>query len=141
MWFRRRADSDFQAEIEAHLRLEAERRIAEGTPKEQAQAAARRALGNAAIVQERFYESRRWLWWDQLRQDLRFGARSLRKTPAFTAAAALTIALGVGANTAVFSLVDAVLLQSLPVRNPGELFFPGRGGDRRRDRRAALSVS
>jgi predicted permease len=128
MWFRRRANSDFQAEIEAHLRLEAERRIAEGTPKEQAQAAARRALGNAVIVQERFYESRRWLWWDQLRQDLRFGARSLRKTPAFTAAVALTIALGVGANTAVFSLVDAVLLQSLPLRNPGELFFPVAAG-------------
>jgi predicted permease len=86
-------------------------------------ATARRTFGNIATVQERFYESQRWLWWDHLGQDLRYGFRSLRKTPAFAAAAALTIALGVGANTAVFSLVDAVLLQSLPVQSPKELVF------------------
>lgn len=119
----RRADSDFQAEIESHIRLEADRLIAEGMSPSEALAAARRAFGNATLVRETFYESQRWLWWHQLRQDLRYGLRALRRTPGFTAAAALTIALGVGANTAVFSLVDAVLLQLLPVQNPKELVF------------------
>jgi hypothetical protein len=123
MWFRRRASSDFEAEIESHIRHEADRLSAEGMSPEDAQDAARRAFGNVAIVRERFYESHRWLWWDQLRQDLRYGMRSLRKAPGFTGAATLTIALGVGANIAVFSLVDVVLIQSLPVKNPKELVF------------------
>ena len=114
----KRPQSDFQVEIESHIRLETDRLIAEGMRPAEAHAAARRAFGNIGTLEERFYESRRWLWWDQLRQDLRYGLRTLRKAPAFTAAAALTIALGVGANTAVFSLVDTVMLQSLPVRNP-----------------------
>lgn len=63
------------------------------------------------------------IWLEQLRQDLRYGLRSLGKTPPFTAAAALTIALGVGANTTVFSLMDAVLLRSRPVEQPAELVF------------------
>ncbi len=128
MWFRRRADSDFHSEIESHVRLEADRLIAEGMSPAEALAAARRAFGNVAIARERFYESKRWLWWDQLAQDLRYGLRSLWKSPAFTAAAALTIALGVGANTAVFSLLDAVLLQSLPVKKPKELVFVDAAG-------------
>ena len=123
MWFRRRQDSDFQAEIEAHIRLETDRLIADGMPAEQAQATARRAFGNAVIARERFYQSQRWMWWDELRRDVRYGLRSLTKTPSFVVAAALTIALSVGANTAVFSLVDAVLLQSLPVSDPSTLVF------------------
>ena len=119
----RRPDSDFHNEIEAHIRLETERLIADGMARAEAEAAARRAFGNVAIVRETFYESRRRMWWDQLRQDLRYGLRVLWKTPAFTFAAALTIALGVGANTAVFSLMDAVLLRSLPVQNPKDLVF------------------
>ncbi len=97
--------------------------MAEGMGPAEAQAAARRTFGNVGMVRERFYESHRWLWFDQLRQDLRYGLRWFRKAPAFTAAVALTIALGVGANTAVFSLMDAVLLRSLPVQNPKELVF------------------
>src|SRR5438067_12959300 len=116
MWFGRRADSDFQSEIESHVRLETDRLISEGVPPEDAAAAARRAFGNVAIARETFYRSQRWPWWDQLRQDLHYGFRSLRKAPGFTAAAAITIAVGVGANTAVFTLVDAVLLQPLPVK-------------------------
>ena len=134
MRFRRRQDSDFQDEIESHIRLEADRLIAEGMPPAEAQAAARRAFGNVGIARERFYESHRWMWWDELRRDLRYGLRSLAKTPSFTAAAALTIALGVGANTAVFSLIDAVLLRSLPVQDPSAT---GVRGDRRQHRHSA----
>ena len=65
----------------------------------------------------------RWMLRDELLRDLRYGLRSLLKTPSFTVAAALTIAFGVGANTAVFSLIDAVLLRSLPVSDPASLLF------------------
>jgi hypothetical protein len=123
MRFRKRSDSDFQAEIEAHIRLEADRLIYEGMTRAEAHAAARRAFGNLAMVQETHYESQRWMWWNHLGRDLRYGFRMLRKSPVFTISAALTIALGVGANTAVFRLVDAVLLQSLAVQSPRNLVF------------------
>src|SRR6266550_9456165 len=128
MWFRKRRDEDFAAEIEAHLRLEADQLMAQGIPAAEAESAARRAFGNTTRAQERFYESARWLWLDELRQDLRFGIRVLWKARSFTVAAALTITLGVGANTAVFSLMDAVLLRSLPVEKPKELIFLGMAG-------------
>jgi predicted permease len=123
MWFRKRRDEDFAAEIEVHLRLEVDRLIAQGVPAHEAEHAARRAFGNTTRAQEHFYESTRWLWLDELRQDLRFGIRVLWKARSFAVAAALTIAIGVGANTAVFSLMDAVLLRSLPVESPKELIF------------------
>ena len=124
MWFGKRTDGDFQAEIDAHLRLEADRLIAEGMPPDEAESSARRTFGNIVTSRERFYESQRWMWWDQLRRDVRYGLRSLTKAPSFTAAAALTIALGVGANTAVFSLMDAVLLRSDPSDIDGAAVTP-----------------
>lgn len=123
MRLRKRTDGDFQAEIESHIELETDRLIAEGMAPREARAAARRRFGNATRAAERYYESRRWLWWGHLRQDLRYAGRSMRKAPAFTAAAIATIALGVGANTAMFSMVDAVMLRMLPVRNPSQLVF------------------
>ena len=129
MWFRPRQDSDLQAEIEAHIHLEADRLIAEGMSPAEAQDAARRTFGNVALVQEKFYESRRWLVWEHLIRDLRYGSRMLWKSPAFTVAAAVTIALGVGANTAIFSLVDTVLLRSLPIEKPKELVLINSAGN------------
>lgn len=135
MFGRRRQPSDFSAEIEAHIRLESERLQEQGLSEEEARAAARRAFGNFMQAEERFYESRRWLWWDHLLQDVHFGLRMSAKNPGFTAVAVLILALAIGATTAIFSAVYAVLLKPLPFKDPDRLAFiekknPPRGWDR-----------
>ena len=118
MFWRKRKPSDFRAEIEAHLELEAEQLKEQGWSEEDARVAARRAFGNVTRAEERFYESGRWLWWDHLMQDLRFGLRQLKRNPGFTAVVVVILALGIGANSAVFSVMNGLFLRGLPVPEP-----------------------
>jgi predicted permease len=121
MFRSRRKQSDFNAELEAHITLEADRLNEEGFSEQEARAAARRAFGSVNQAQERFYESTHWRWWDELRQDIRYGSRRLLRSPPFTVVAILMLALGIGANTAIFSLTDQILLRTLPVPDPQQL--------------------
>ena len=118
MSFRGRSRQDFEAEIQSHLELEAERLAAQGMPAEEARDAARRAFGNVTHATERFYESRRVGWLDALGRDLRYALRTLRRSPGFTLTAVLTLAFGLGINTAIFTLIYGIALRPLPVGHP-----------------------
>lgn len=118
---RRRSDADFAAEIAAHLELEADRLVAEGFSRKEAVYEAHRRFGNVGLVQEDFHRSRTIGWLEMIPRQLHMGARRLSRAPAFSVTATLTIALGIGATTAVFSLVDGVLLRPLPFAQPDRL--------------------
>jgi predicted permease len=118
---RKRMMDELEQDIRAHIEMETQDNIARGLPPEEARYAAIRKFGNVTRVQEEAHEVWSFLWLEQLWQDVLFGLRMLRKAPAFTTVAALTLAFGIGANTAIFSLIDAVMLRSLPVETPAQL--------------------
>jgi len=120
-WRRNRRDEELRDELEAHLAHEADARVRDGLDESSARAAAARRLGNTTRIRETVYESGSLGWIESVARDLRYAVRVLRRSPGFAVAAIVSLALGIGANTAIFELLDALRLRSLPVERPGAL--------------------
>jgi predicted permease len=125
---RRRLDREMDDEVGLHLAMLEDEFRARGMPPAEAKLAARREFGGVALAQEKYRERRGLPWLENTARDVRYAVRGLRRNPGFTAAAVLSLGLGIGANTAVFSLFHALMLRSLPVARPEELVEIYRAG-------------
>src|SRR5690348_8039369 len=112
---------DIDREMAFHLAERTDQLSASGMKPEEARREARRRFGNYGLLKERTRERDRAPWLDTLAGDVRYALRGFRSTPGFALVAIVSLALGIGANTAIFTLIDAVVLKSLPVSHPEEL--------------------
>jgi putative ABC transport system permease protein len=126
LW-RRQREEEMEEEVKSHLHMAARERMERGETEEQARASARREFGSVGLVKDVTRSTWGWNWLEQLSQDARYGARMLLGKPGFTLVATITLALGIGATTAVFSVVNAVLFRPLPFRQPDRLVWIASG--------------
>ena len=124
---RRQFDADLEEEMRVHVDLRSQQQAQAGLSPDDARHAATRRFGNTTHVKERSHESWGWRWLEYLLQDIGYGLRAMMRTKGITIVALLSLALGIGANTAIFSLLDAILLRPLPVEKPEELVLFGNG--------------
>src|SRR5262249_55470587 len=120
-------EPDLEKEVRSHLDLEFEEQLENGLSPDDARYAAHRAFGNTTLIKELTREMWGWISLEQLWQDLRYALRAMRRSPAVTAVAVTSLALGIGANSAIFSLIDTVMLRNLPVADPEQLVLLGDG--------------
>jgi predicted permease len=117
----KKRDADLERELRSDLELEEEEQRESGIPEEESRYAALRAFGNPTLIREQTSAIWSWTWLESLARDLRFSLRTLRRTPGFTVIAILVMALGIGANVALFTVVRGVLLKPLPFQDPDRL--------------------
>jgi predicted permease len=124
---RQQFDADLEEEMRLHLELREQDHIQAGLSTKEALQAASRRFGNATFLKEKSHMVWGWEWFESFAQDTAYGIRAMLRSPALTTVALLSLALGIGANTAIFSLLDAVMLRSLPVKDPAQLVLLGKG--------------
>jgi predicted permease len=123
---RRRFQTELAEEMQLHLDLRQQQHIVAGLPPDSARSLARHKFGNPTHMKEKSYMTWGWEWLESFVQDAAYGARALLRSKALTMVALFSLALGIGANTAIFSLLDAVMLRSLPVEDPAQLILLGK---------------
>jgi predicted permease len=124
---RQQFDADLEEEMRLHRELREQDQVRVGLSAKEARHAASRRFGNATLLKEQSHMVWGWDWLESFLQDIAYGTRAMLRSPILTAVALLSLALGIGANTAIFTLLDAVMLRSLPVKDPAQLVLLGKG--------------